>query len=41
MLALAFQLVYQSILHNVYTHGPGKTVAKITPNELLHTRRWM
>ncbi|KAH6627327.1 hypothetical protein F5144DRAFT_270114 [Chaetomium tenue] len=40
-LALALQLVYQSILHIMCTYGLGKTGANITPDELLHTRRWM
>jgi hypothetical protein len=41
VLALALQLVYQSILHIMCTYGLGKTGANITPDELLNTRRWM
>lgn len=41
LLALAFQLVYQSILHIMCNYGLGKLGVNITPGELLQTRRWM
>ncbi|KAK4222293.1 hypothetical protein QBC38DRAFT_375408 [Podospora fimiseda] len=41
LLALAIQILYQTILHIMCDNGLGKAAGNITAAELLITRRWM